>query len=130
MRDIYSPTLYDTSFEYGSVKLADLQREHCTEIYYIGILTKIKNIVIECYNCQMYGHDEKKCFRKIRCANCTERSTKSDCIPTNKTRWANRKEDRQAFYDIYLKKRLGLIHVRVCSNIPSRETKKGHVRTR
>lgn len=80
--DNYSDTLYIIYFENGSIRLQDL-RTKCKSLFYTIVRweyqRKIKNMPVQCRNCQMFGHGERGCNIKTLCANCAGRHKTVNC---------------------------------------------------
>lgn len=88
----YVDTIYIVYFENGSVKLHDL-KQNTKSLFHMIIKweyqRKIKNKPVQCHNCQMFGHGEKGCSIKTRCALCSGRHKTSECINKEKVKCAN-----------------------------------------
>ena len=78
----YNETLYIISFANGSTRLQDL-RTKCKSLFYTIVRweyqRKIKNKLVQCRNCQMFGHGERGCNVVTLCANCAGRHKTIDC---------------------------------------------------
>jgi len=88
----YKDTLYIVTFEIGSVRLDDLRRN--VKALFKTIVRwehkrKSKNNVVQCRNCQMYGHGERGCSIKTKCAVCAGGHRTTDCNNENRERCAN-----------------------------------------
>lgn len=90
--DKYCDTIYIVHFERGSVKLQELKK-NVRSLFHIIITwdyhRKQKNRPVQCRKCQMFGHGEKGCNVKPRCANCAEKHNTIDCKAVNKFQCAN-----------------------------------------
>lgn len=88
----YSDTIYIVHFERGSVKLQDLKK-NVRALFRIIVSwdyqRKLKNKPVQCRKCQMFGHGEKGCSVKPRCANCAEKHNTIDCKAVSKIQCAN-----------------------------------------
>lgn len=88
----YKDTIYIVYFERGSVKLHDLKNKVKSLFRVIvrwDYQRKLKNKIVQCRNCQMYGHGERGCYVRPNCANCAGKHKTSDCSNTNIVRCAN-----------------------------------------
>lgn len=75
-------TIYIVSFVNGSLKLNDLRRDHkCIfrTIVRWEYQRKNKNRIVQCHNCQMFGHGEKGCSVRTKCSNCAGKHKTVDC---------------------------------------------------
>lgn len=90
--DGYLDTIYVIFFENGTVKLNDL-RKNIKSLFHTIIKwdyqRKLKNKPIQCFNCQMYGHGERGCSVKTKCANCAGRHKTNECTNKDKIKCAN-----------------------------------------
>lgn len=90
--ECFVDTLFIISFERGSVKLDELRR-NVRSLFHTIIRwehqRKVRNKLVQCRNCQMYGHGEKGCFVKTKCANCAGSHKTQLCDATEKARCAN-----------------------------------------
>lgn len=88
----YVDTLYIVYFKNGTVKLRDL-KQNVKSLFHMIIRwdyqRKIKNKPIQCHNCQMFGHGEKGCSIKTKCAHCSGRHKTTDCKNKDKVKCAN-----------------------------------------
>lgn len=88
----YIDTLYIVYFPNGTVKLRDL-KQNVKSLFHMIIRwdyqRKIKNKPIQCHNCQMFGHGEKGCSIKTKCAYCSGRHKTKDCKNKDKVKCAN-----------------------------------------
>lgn len=95
----YSDTIYIVYFERGTVRMHDL-RKNIKSLFYTIIKwdyqRKIKNKPVQCRKCQMYGHGERGCNVKPKCASCAGRHKTSDCQSTNIIRCANCNNNHKA----------------------------------
>lgn len=90
--DHFEDTLYIVSFERGTVKLNDLRQQVKSlfrSIIKWDFQRRMKNKIIQCKKCQMFGHGERSCFVNIKCANCAGKHLTNVCPDANKSRCAN-----------------------------------------
>lgn len=97
--DEYTDTLYIVYFENGSVKIHDLKQNVKTLFHMVikwEYQRKLKNKPVQCFNCQMYGHGEKGCSIKTKCAFCSGRHKTNVCPNKEKVKCANCHEPHAA----------------------------------
>lgn len=95
----YTDTLYIVYFERGTVRMHDL-RKNIKSLFYTIIKwdyqRRIKNKPVQCRKCQMFGHGERGCNVKPRCASCAGRHRTTECQLTNEIRCANCNNNHKA----------------------------------
>lgn len=95
----YIDTIYVVSFVNGSLKLNDLRRDHrCIfrTIVRWEYQRKNKNRIVQCHNCQMFGHGEKGCSVRTKCSNCAGKHKTVDC-KANTAKCANCNGNHKSF---------------------------------
>lgn len=91
----YIDTLYIVYFENGTVRLNDLKQNVKALFYTIiswDFQRKLKDKVVQCHNCQMYGHGERGCWIRTRCAICSGRHKTTECANKENKKCANCKQ--------------------------------------
>lgn len=91
-QDGFVDTLYIVHFENSSLNLNDLKRNHnCIfrTIVRWEHQRKIKNKLVQCRNCQMFGHGEKWCSVQTKCAHCAGKHKTDGCKSMDKIKCAN-----------------------------------------
>lgn len=95
----YVDTLYIVYFERGTVRMHDLRKNTKALFYTIirwDFQKKIKNKPVQCRKCQMYGHGERGCNIKPKCATCAGKHRTADCQSPAVIRCANCKNNHKA----------------------------------
>lgn len=88
----FTDTIYIVSLENGSLKIRDLRRDHNTLFRTIvrwEFQKRNKNKVVQCRNCQMFGHGERGCSIKTKCAHCAGKHRSDACTSINNVKCAN-----------------------------------------
>lgn len=88
----YTDTLYIVYFQRATVRLHDLRKNTKSLFYTIikwDFQRKKKYKPVQCRKCQMYGHGERGCSIKPKCATCAGRHMTADCMSPNIIRCAN-----------------------------------------
>lgn len=88
----FEDTLFIVYFERGTVKLIDLRQKVKSLFRTIikwDFQRKIKNRVIQCHKCQMFGHGERFCSVNVKCSNCAGNHHTNDCKALSNIRCAN-----------------------------------------
>lgn len=96
----FTDTIYIASFLNGSLKLRDLRRDHNTLFRTIvrwEFQKRIKNKVVQCRNCQMFGHGERGCSIITKCAHCAGKHRTDECQSISKVKCANCNGRHKAF---------------------------------
>lgn len=88
----FTDTMYIALFDNGSVNLNALKRDHSCLFRTIirwDYHRKPKNRIVQCRNCQMFGHGEKWCSVRTKCALCAGKHKTADCKSTGQNKCAN-----------------------------------------
>lgn len=88
----FNDTIYIVSFDNGTVNLNDLKRNHCCLFRTIirwDFHRKPKNRIVQCRNCQMFGHGEKWCSVRTKCAHCAGKHKTVNCSSPAQNKCAN-----------------------------------------
>lgn len=88
-------------FERGSVKIADLRKNHHAimhTIVYWSYYKNRRNSPTQCRNCQRFGHGSSNCYLPARCMICAEGHNHNECPQTEqaKIKCANCGKNHQA----------------------------------
>lgn len=78
---------YLVYFEHGSIKVADLRKNHkhiMHTIVHWSYYKNKRNGPTQCRNCQMFGHGSSNCYLPKKCLICAQEHSHTDCPEKDK----------------------------------------------